>query len=149
MGHTVFIKPASPGTGVIAAGGVHAVLEVAGVRDILTKSKGSANVLNVVMATFDAFDGFVHQLLKRLAVVSVRKICCRSGNGGSNMPKQETTGKTLRVTWVKSDIGFPKDQKTTVKALGLRRLHQTVEHKDTPAMRGMLKKIIHLLKIEE
>ena len=53
------------------------------------------------------------------------------------------------MTWVKSDIGFPKDQKATVKALGLRRLHQTVEHKDTPALRGMLNKIIHLLKIEE
>lgn len=55
-GAKVFIKPASRGTGVIAAGGVRAVLEVAGVRDILTKSMGSANVLNVVMATFGALD---------------------------------------------------------------------------------------------
>jgi large subunit ribosomal protein L30 len=65
------------------------------------------------------------------------------------MPKKQSSEKTLRVTWVRSDIGYTKDQKATVKALGLRRLHQTVEHKDTPALRGMLNKIIHMLKIEE
>lgn len=64
------------------------------------------------------------------------------------MPKK-TTAKTLRITLVRSPIGFPKDQKATVRALGLHRMHQTVEHKDTPALRGMLTKIIHLLKIEE
>ena len=65
------------------------------------------------------------------------------------MPKTETSGKTLRVTWVRSDIGFTKDQKATIKALGFRRLNQTIEHKDTPAVRGMVTKVIHLLKIEE
>ena len=63
--------------------------------------------------------------------------------------KKDSEGKTVRVTLVKSPIGFTKDQKATVVALGLHRMHQTVEHKDTPALRGMITKIIHLLKIEE
>jgi large subunit ribosomal protein L30 len=57
--------------------------------------------------------------------------------------------KALRVTLVRSPIGFKKDQKATARALGLRRMNQTVEHNDTPAVRGMLNKIIHLIKIEE
>jgi large subunit ribosomal protein L30 len=65
------------------------------------------------------------------------------------MPKKETSGKTVRVTLVRSPIGYTKDQKKTVLALGLRRMHQTVEHTDNPALRGMIQKVIHLVQIEE
>ena len=65
------------------------------------------------------------------------------------MPKKKTAEKSLRVTLVKSPIGYTKDQKATVRALGLRKMNQTVEHKDNPAVRGMLNKISHLIRIEE
>jgi len=65
------------------------------------------------------------------------------------MPKKTKSGKSLRVTLVKSPIGYSKDQKATVQALGLRRVNQVVEHNDSPAIRGMLNKVVHLIKIEE
>jgi large subunit ribosomal protein L30 len=64
------------------------------------------------------------------------------------MPKKAAT-KTIRVTLVRSPIGYTEVQKRTVRALGLRHMHQTVEHQDSPALRGMLTKVIHLLKVEE
>ena len=64
------------------------------------------------------------------------------------MPKT-SENKTLKVTLVRSPIGYPFPQKATVRALGFRRLNQTVEHKDTPALRGMLAKVVHLIRIEE
>ena len=65
------------------------------------------------------------------------------------MPNKENNEKTVFVTLVRSPIGYTKDQKKTVLALGLRRMHQTIEHKDTPALRGMIRKIIHLVQVEE
>jgi large subunit ribosomal protein L30 len=57
--------------------------------------------------------------------------------------------KIVRITLVRSTIGFTKRHKATVRALGLRRLHQTVEHKDTPTLRGMLYLVERLVEVEE
>jgi len=57
--------------------------------------------------------------------------------------------KKLRVTYSVSSIGVVKNQKQTVERLGLHRLGQTVEHADTPALRGMLHKVRHLVTVEE
>jgi large subunit ribosomal protein L30 len=65
------------------------------------------------------------------------------------MPKAQTSDKVVRVTLVRSPIGYTKDQRATARALGLRRMHQTVEHKDTPTVRGMIQKIIHLVQVAE
>ena len=61
----------------------------------------------------------------------------------------ENAPRTMRVTYTRSSIGNPKDQKATVKALGLRRMHQTVELPDTPSMRGMVFKVRHLVTVTE
>lgn len=61
----------------------------------------------------------------------------------------KTSDKTLTVTQVRSGIGCPKDQKATVRALGLKRMHDTVVLPDNPAVRGMVFKVKHLVKVDE
>jgi large subunit ribosomal protein L30 len=63
--------------------------------------------------------------------------------------KKEGTPKIVRITLVRSPIGYSERQKATVRALGLRRLNQTVEHQDSPTLRGMLAKVSHLVEVEE
>jgi len=55
----------------------------------------------------------------------------------------------LRITWVKSSIGYAEVQKRTLKALGLTRLNQTVIHNDCNSIRGMINQVKHLIKVEE
>ncbi len=55
----------------------------------------------------------------------------------------------LKITWVKSAIGYKKNQKATITALGLRKLGQSIEHDDTPAVRGMALAVRHLVTLEE
>lgn len=62
---------------------------------------------------------------------------------------KRSTKKKLHITLVRSPIGYSKRQKRTVRALGLHRLHQTVEQVDTPVLRGMIAKVSHLVTVEE
>ncbi|MDO8750235.1 MAG: 50S ribosomal protein L30 [Dehalococcoidia bacterium] len=55
----------------------------------------------------------------------------------------------LRITWTRSTIGLPYPQRRVIQALGLRRLHHTVERMDTPSIRGMILKVQHLVKVEQ
>jgi large subunit ribosomal protein L30 len=57
--------------------------------------------------------------------------------------------KVVRITLVKSPIGYSQKHKATIRALGLRRMHQTVEQVDTSSLRGMLLKVAHLVEVEE
>lgn len=56
---------------------------------------------------------------------------------------------TLRITYKKSAIGYKKDQKATIRALGFTKLNQIVEHEDNSAIRGMVYKVNHLVVVEE
>ena len=65
------------------------------------------------------------------------------------MAEIQTSKKQLRITYVRSAIGYSERHKATIRTLGLRRLNQTVVHDDTPVVRGMLAKVNHLVKVEE
>jgi len=59
------------------------------------------------------------------------------------------TGKVLKIKWVRSFIACPQDMRQTIRGLGFRRLSQVIERPDTPAIRGMILKVRHLVEVEE
>jgi large subunit ribosomal protein L30 len=68
---------------------------------------------------------------------------------GDQLPVTKREQATLKITYVRSAIGQKPDHKRTVLALGLRRLNQTVQHEDSPQLRGMVHKVRHLVRVEE
>jgi len=67
----------------------------------------------------------------------------------SNFLERFEVAVKLKITQIKSAIGYTKKQKQMVRALGIKKLYQSVEQKDTPQIRGMIEKVKHLLKVEE
>ena len=125
----MLLKRAPEGTGVIAGGPARAVIELAGIKNIRTKCMGSRNKQNVLLATISPC-----KMGKFVDEISLLRRNIKMAN-------------TLKVTSKFPDYAVLKQ--LTVKAMGLTKMHKTVEMPDNAATRGMIQQVQHLVKVEE
>ena len=127
----VLLRPASPGTGVIAGGSARAVLECAGVRDVLAKSLGSSNAINVVHATVAALQSLEQPeaVAKRRgkAVEDVAPAGTAAGSGSGELMMAQ-----LKIRQVRSAVGGKQNQRDTLRTLGLKRVGDESTREDRP-----------------
>jgi small subunit ribosomal protein S5 len=146
---SVLLKPAPDGTGIIAGGAVRAVVEAAGITNIVTKSLGSANAHNVVRATCAGLDSLKDPAtIARMRGKELADLTSMRASRSMANHRTDTKGSTVKVTLLKSPTGFNGTQKTVVRSLGLLRIRHSVELKDTPETRGMIHKVRHLVEVE-
>ena len=158
----VLLRPASEGTGVIAGGGVRAVLELGGVRDILAKSLGTTNPINMLKATVNGLqrlrtpeDVALARGLTVAQVLPIPKVAAEEPAAEEPVaepdgPRKRGAGvKTLKITQVRSQIGQTPKHRGTLRALGLGKIGRSVERPESPELAGMLRKVRHLVRVEE
>ena len=136
----VMLSPAAEGTGVIAGGPMRAVFDVMGIRNIVAKSHGSTNPYNLVRATLECAEQAAHAGGNRGQARQV-------GRGSVRLSRRNMMKKMLKVTLVKSPVSAKASHQATVLGLGLKKMHQTRELEDTPAVRGMINKVAYLVRV--